>query len=89
MSWIVKFNNVVEKQLKKLDRSVQCRILHYLDERIQGCKNPRHFGEPLKGNKSGLWRYRVGDYRVICKIMEDELIVLALYVGHRRNIYES
>ena len=89
MSWIVKFNNIAEKQLKKLDRSVQRRILDYLDERIQGCKNPRHFGESLKGNKSGLWRYRVGDYRIICRFIEDEVVVVVLSLGHRKEIYRE
>lgn len=87
MNWNVRLSNTAEKQLKKLNQSVQDRIIHYLDQRIEGCKNPRHFGEPLKGNKSGLWRYRVGDYRIICTIMEEELVVLALTIGHRKEIY--
>ena len=48
---------------------------------------PRHFGEPLRGNLAGLWRYRVGDYRIICEIQEEQLVVLALAVGHRRDVY--
>ena len=76
-----------ERQLKKLDRPVRERILNYLHDRIEGCKNPRHFGEPLKGGRAGLWRYRVGDYRIICDIRDDVLVVLALAVGHRREIY--
>jgi mRNA interferase RelE/StbE len=64
-------------------------VLDYLSDRIEGCKNPRHFGEPLKGNKSGLWRYRVGDYRVICEFQDQRLVVLALSVGHRREIYNK
>lgn len=88
MSWTVKFNNIAEKQLKKLDRPVQHKIVTYLEDRLEGCKDPKHFGEPLKGNKAGLWRYRIGDYRIICEIYDDELIVLALAIGHRKEIYK-
>lgn len=87
MNWTIKLNEVAKKQIRKLDKSTQLRILNYLSERIEDCKNPRHFGEPLKANKSGLWRYRVGDYRIICEILDDELIVLALTIGHRREVY--
>ena len=87
MSWTIKFNDVAEKQLKKLDKPTQIRLLDYLEQRIENCKNPRHFGESLKVNKSGLWRYRVGDYRIICEILDTELVVMALAIGHRRVIY--
>ena len=89
MVWTVKISNIAEKQLRKLDRQTQKRILDYLDERIEGCKNPRHFGESLKANLSGFWRYRVGDYRVICKILDQEIIVLVLEIGHRRAVYRT
>ena len=87
MDWIVEISDVAEKQLRKLDRQIQKRLLDWLDDRIEGCKNPKHFGEPLRGGMSGLWRYRVGDYRIICTIQEHQLVVLALTVGHRREIY--
>ena len=87
MAWTVEIDAFAQKQLRKLDRSVQRRLLDWLDERIEGCKNPRHFGEPLRGDLNGLWRYRVGDYRIICEIQEQKLIVLALAIGHRRDIY--
>lgn len=87
MAWTVEVSEFAERQLRKIDRPVRQRILDYLDERIEGCKNPRHFGEPLKGGRAGLWRYRVGDYRVICQIRDDALVVLALAVGHRREVY--
>lgn len=88
MSWTVQIDDYAGDQLQKLDKPVRVRILNYLDDRIQGCKNPRHFGEPLKGNKTGFWRYRVGDYRIICEIQDEHLVVLALTVGHRKKIYE-
>ena len=87
MAWTVEIYGFAEKQLRKLDRSVQICLLDWLSERIEGCKNPRHFGEPLRGNRSGLWRYRVGDYRIICEIKDEKLIVIALAIGHRRQIY--
>ena len=87
MGWTVEVSDFAERQLRKLDPPVRRRILDYLDDRIEGCKNPRHFGEPLKGGRAGLWRYRVGDYRVICHIKDDVLVVVALAVGHRREVY--
>ena len=87
MAWTVEVSDVAERQLRKLDRPVQKRLLDWLDDRIEGCKNPRHFGEPLKGDVAGLWRYRVGDYRIICEIRDERLVVLALAVGHRREVY--
>lgn len=87
MAWTVEVSGFAEKQLRKLDRPVQKRIVDWLEDRIEGCKNPRHFGEPLRGEMAGLWRYRVGDYRIICEIQDQQLVVLALAVGHRREIY--
>ena len=87
MGWTVKIGDIAENQLRKLDRPVQKRILDWLSDRIEGCKNPRHFGEPLKGDHAGLWRYRVGNYRVLCNIQDREIIVLVLTIGHRREIY--
>lgn len=87
MAWTVEIADFAERQLRKLDRPVRDRILDYLHERIEGCKNPRHFGEPLKGGMAGLWRYRVGDFRIICELRDDVLVVLALAVGHRREVY--
>ena len=87
MAWTVEVSDVAERQLRKLDRPVQKRLLDWLDDRIEGGKNPRHFGEPLKGDLAGLWRYRVGDYRIICEIRDERLVVLALAVGHRREVY--
>jgi mRNA interferase RelE/StbE len=87
LAWTIEIDSFAQKQLRKLDRPVQKRLLDWLDERIEGCKNPRHFGEPLRGDLNGLWRYRVGDYRIICEMQEQKLIVLALAIGHRREIY--
>jgi mRNA interferase RelE/StbE len=87
LAWTVEVSDFAEKQLRKLDRPIQRRLIDWLEDRIEGCKNPRHFGEPLRGEMAGLWRYRIGDYRVICEIQDQQLVVLALAVGHRREIY--
>jgi mRNA interferase RelE/StbE len=89
LAWTVEISDVAEKQLRRLDRPVQKRLLDWLDDRIEGCKDPRHFGEALRGDLGGLWRYRIGDYRIICQIHEERLVVLALAIGHRREIYQS
>lgn len=88
MSWVYRFDQRALKEFKKLDRQVQIQILGYLDERVAGNGDPRRFGKGLKADLAGLWRYRVGDYRVLCQIKDGELLVLVIDVGHRRNIYE-
>ncbi|MBF0710172.1 MULTISPECIES: type II toxin-antitoxin system RelE/ParE family toxin [unclassified Gemella] len=75
------------KQLKKLDKPVAEMIVRWLYKNVDGITDPRIRGKALIGDKQGLWRYRVGNYRVVCEIIDDRLIVLALGVGHRRNIY--
>ena len=89
MAWTVEISDVAERQLRKLDRPVKKRILDWLDDRIEGCKNPRHFGEPLKGDRAGFWRYRIGVYRVLCEIEDEQLVVLVLTIGHRRQVYRQ
>jgi mRNA interferase RelE/StbE len=87
LAWTVEVSDFAEKQLRKLDRPIQRRLIDWLEDRIDSCKNPRHFGEPLRGEMAGLWRYRVGDFRIIGEIQDQQLVVLALAVGHRREIY--
>ncbi|EAC3775847.1 type II toxin-antitoxin system RelE/ParE family toxin [Listeria monocytogenes] len=87
MSYQVRTTTRFEKQLAKLDPQVRRLLLKWLSKHIDGTDNPRATGKALIGNYSGQWRYRVGDYRVICRIMEDELVVLALEVGHRKQVY--
>jgi mRNA interferase RelE/StbE len=89
LAWKVEISAFAEKQLRKLDKPASARIVGWLNDRIEGGKNPRHFGEPLVGDLGGLWRYRIGDFRVICEIHDHRLVVLALSIGHRREIYRS
>lgn len=88
MTWIVEFDDAAVKELRRLDRQTQRSILRYLRERIATDEDPRRFGKPLSRQLVGLWRYRIRDYRVICNIEDDKLIVLVLRVGHRKDIYE-
>ena len=88
MAWTVRISNVAERQVRKLDRPVQRRILDWLKDRIEGCKNPRHFGEPLKGDYAGLWRYRVGDFRILCEIQDQKINDKVHATKQRRQIYK-
>lgn len=86
-AWQLTYSDRAFKQLRKLDRHTAQIIVAWLDKNINGCKDPRAHGKGLVSNRSGQWRYRIGDYRVLCEIHDNDLVVLALEVGHRRNIY--
>ena len=77
------------KTLKKLDKYTRNLIYAWIDKNLVGRENPRIHGKGLIENRSGQWRYRVGDYRLICEIMDEEIIILVLEIGHRRNIYDN
>ena len=85
--WKIAITSDAEKQIKKLDRTAQAAILRFLRDRLQSAENPRHWGKPLQGERGGLWRYRVGDYRLICDIQDEKITVLVLRVGHRKDVY--
>lgn len=76
-----------KKEFKKLDKYTQKIIRAWIDKNLVGCENPRQHGKGLTANKSGQWRYRIGNYRLICQIDDNKLVILALTVGHRKNIY--
>ena len=78
MTWSIEFDDAAAKELRKLDKQAQRDILKYLRERIATDEDPRRFGKPLSRNLAGLWRYRVRDYRLICNIEDDKLVVLVL-----------
>lgn len=85
--YTLKYSERAMKQLTKLNKSTQKLILTWVAKNLENCDNPRIKGKGLTANRSGEWRYRVGSYRIICDIREKELIILALSIGHRRNIY--
>lgn len=88
MSWHVEFSKKAEKQIKALDRGQREMIYRWLYKNIEGCEDPRAHGHLLVGELGGLWRYRVGKYRVLCEIHDDELVVIAVEVGHRSKVYK-
>lgn len=86
-SWRVEFDRAAVRDLRKLGVDAERRVLRYLRERIAGSDDPRSFGHALTGDHTGLWRYRVGDYRIVAAIEDDRLVVLVVTVGHRREVY--
>jgi len=87
LAWTVEFQLTAQKQFRQLDRTIQQRIRDFFRNRVLAMDDPRRFGKALTGDKGGLWRYRIGDYRAICKIEDERLIVLVLEIGHRREVY--
>ena len=89
MSYSVETTPRFDKEFKKLDRYTQKMIKAWIVKNLVGCENPRVHGKALTANRIGQWRYRIGDYRLICLIKENELIILAMTIGHRREVYEK
>ena len=87
MAWKIDYTDTALKQLRGLDKPVTRRILDYLDGRVAGSGDPRSAGKALTGPLGGLWRYRVGDYRVVCDIQEGVMRVLVVQIGNRRELY--
>lgn len=87
MAWTIKFSKTADKALRKLDRSVSAKILDEL-ESISKLDDPRTRGKALQYNLSGLWRYRVGDYRIVCDIEDGVLVILVVDVAHRSKVYQ-
>ncbi len=83
----VEFTEKALKQLKKMDRHTVALILGWIRKNLEGCENPRQHGKGLTADKSGQWRYRVGDYRLLAEIEDDRIVILILSVGHRRDVY--
>jgi mRNA interferase RelE/StbE len=88
LAWKVEFTASAARQLKKLDRNLQKRVLAYLRALVSECDDPRQRGKGLTGGLSGHWRYRVGDHRILCRIEQGQLVVVVLQLGHRSEIYE-
>jgi mRNA interferase RelE/StbE len=88
LAWAIEFDSGALKDLKKLDRQIAQRITVFLRNRVTKLDDPHSIGSALKGSTLGeLWRYRVGDYRIVCDIRDKELVILAVSIGHRREIY--
>jgi mRNA interferase RelE/StbE len=89
LAWRIDLTESAKKQLSKLDRQAARRITTFLRERVADSENPRHAGKALAGPLGGLWRYRVGDYRIVCEIQDNALRVLVIMIGNRRDVYRS
>lgn len=90
MAWLIKIDEGAEKDLAKLDKPIARRVLKVLRERVAVLDDPRSIGEALTGSRFGeLWKYRVGDYRIIASIEDDIITILVLRVGHRREVYRK
>jgi mRNA interferase RelE/StbE len=87
MAWKIEFERAAQKELDKLDKPVARRILKFLYQRVGKLDDPRKIGQRLQGTLSQFWKYRVGDYRLICSLENDRLVVLVLRIGHRREVY--
>ena len=89
MAWQIEFSDTASKQLAKLDKPVAKRIRDFLRERVAVLNNPRSIGDALKGSEFGeLWRYRVGDWRLICKIEDQRIMITVVRLGNRREVYK-
>lgn len=88
MAWTIDYDRNVRKAIEKLDHVIRKRIRTFLHERVALLDDPRTLGRALEGQQfNRFWRYRVGDYRIICDIQDNRLIVLVIEVGHRREVY--
>jgi mRNA interferase RelE/StbE len=87
LAWRIEITRTATKQITKLGQQAQKSILRFLRGRLAGTDNPRQWGRALQGEKRGLWRYRVGDYRLICDIQDQKITILVLELGHRKEVY--
>ena len=88
MEYEVVFAEKALKSLKKMDKHISSLIIGWIEKNLQGCTDPRQFGKGLTANRSGQWRYRVGDYRLLADIQDEKITILIINIGHRRDIYE-
>lgn len=84
--WSVETTDQFDREFKKLDRALQRRVVAYLHD-VEGLDDPRRRRKGLTASHAGVWRYRVGDYRILAQLIDNTLTVLALRVGHRRDVY--
>ena len=86
MAWTIEYSAKAVKELKKIDKKAASTIIDYLNDIAQQ-EDPRSKGKALKGDKRQFWRYRVGNYRILCSIEDEELVILATHLGHRKDVY--
>lgn len=89
MRWTIKLSNKTSRTIEKMDSGARKKIVKFISEILPTMDNPRQTGKALQGTKlGGYWRYRVGDYRLICEIIDNEITILVVEIGHRSNIYK-
>lgn len=88
MVWKIEYTRSAQKDARKIDRQARQRIRKYLEGRVAELGDPRHLGKALQGRLAELWCYRVGDYRIVCELRDEALVVLVLRIGHRREVYQ-
>ena len=88
MTYRIEFTDRFDKALEKLDFYTQKMIMHWINKHLVNSQNPKAFGKALSYDLKGLWRYRIGDYRLICHIEDEKLLILAIDIGHRSSIYK-
>ena len=88
MKYTIEYTDKAIKSLKKIDKSVLKMIKAWIEKNLVGTEDPREHGKGLTSNRSGQWRYRVGDYRILAEIQDDKLVILVIGIGHRSQIYD-
>jgi mRNA interferase RelE/StbE len=88
LAWTLRFDPRFERDLRKLDGDVQRRIVSYMEQRVASAADPKSFGHSLSHDLAGHWRYRVGDYRIICRFEDAALVIVAVAIGHRSIVYD-
>lgn len=88
MAWTIEYARSVRKTVKKLSPDTRHRIRDFLEHRLTSMDNPRELGKPLRGRLATLWRYRVGDYRIVCELRDSTLVVLVVHIGQRDKVYK-
>jgi len=86
--WEIRFSEEARKELKKLDRYTIRLIDSWIAKHLENCEDPRATGKPLVASRIGQWRYRIGDYRMLCEIQDNILLILVIKIGHRRDVYD-
>ena len=88
MAWTISYTKTFQKEVRKLDKPIQKKVKSFFDD-LENTEDPRSKGKALTQNLSGLWRYRIEDFRIICEIRDEELVILTLRIGHRSKIYRK
>ena len=88
MKYTVEYSEKARRSLRKLDQATRMLIKSWIDKNLIDCEDPRRFGKGLSANRSGQWRYRVGDYRILTEISEGKLLILVIDIDHRSRIYK-